>query len=122
MEQATWSAKKWCCFSNISDSTECSSHSSFWAFIKFPVKDLTSHCKYLDVMDTVGEMAVLVKFSPKREKILGSLIQNNEGVEKNETVGKKSESLDNLCATRWTVKARCFQNIITHHSCLQQPW
>ena len=67
-----------------------------------------------DVMGTIMETIVLVKFSPKREKMLGSLIKNVEGVEENITVSNNRESLDKLCASLWTVKAMFFQTIITH--------
>ena len=42
-------------------------------------------------MGTVGEITVLTKFSPKREKMLGSLIDNVEGVEETD---KKGASMD----------------------------
>ena len=51
------------------------------------------------VMGTIGEITVLVKFSPKRDKKLGSLIENVEGVDENENVSNKEQSLDSLCAT-----------------------
>ena len=57
--------------------TYCFGHS-----LSLAVKDLTSHCKILgDVMGTIMETIVLVKFSPRREKMLGSLIKNGEEVE-----------------------------------------
>ena len=37
---------------------------------------------------------MLVKFSPYREKMLDSFIKNVEGIEENETVGNKEETLD----------------------------
>ena len=44
--------------------TQCFEHS-----VSLAVKDLTSDCKLLDdTMGTVGEITVLVKFSPKRKK------------------------------------------------------
>lgn len=49
--------------------THCHGHS-----LSLAVKDLTASCKVLsDTMGTVGEICNVVKFSPKREKILGSL-------------------------------------------------
>ena len=51
-------------------------------------------------MGRVGEITVIVKFPPKREKMLGSLIESVEGVEEDETVNNKGESLDKLCTTR----------------------
>ena len=83
------------------------------------VKDLTAHCKILgDTMGTVGDITVL-KFSPKREKMLGSLINNVECIEKTDN---KGASLDKFCETRWTVRANCSQKVIDQYSCLQQLW
>ena len=84
------------------------------------VKDVTSNCEILgDGVGTVKEITVLVKFSPKREKMLGSLIENVEGVEENETISNKGEYLDELCATGWTFKAKRFQKTITNYSDIQ---
>ena len=69
--------------------THCYGHS-----LSLAVKDLTSNCKILgDTMGTVGEITVLIKYSPKREKMLGSLIENVEGLE--ESQEGKRDSLDN---------------------------
>ena len=56
----------------------------------------------------------LVKYSPKREKSLGVLSENVEG-EFDEDIENKSTSLDKLCLTRWTVRAKCFQKIIDYY-------
>lgn len=57
------------------------------------VKDLTSHCNILgDDVCTVKEITLPVKFSPKREKVLGSLTETVEGVKENETVSNKAKS------------------------------
>ena len=87
--------------------THCFGHS-----VSLAVKDLTSDCKLLgDTMGTVGEITVLVKFSPKREKMLRDINENIEGLDQ-EGLEVRRESLDKLCATRWTVRANCFQKII----------
>ena len=53
----------------------CHGHS-----LSLSVKDVTSGCKILnDTMGTVGEITVLLKYSPKREKMLGVLSENVEG-------------------------------------------
>ena len=49
-------------------------------------------------MGTVGEITVLVKFSPKREKMFGD-INDVEGLDQ-EGLEVRRESLDKLCATR----------------------
>ena len=52
--------------------THCHGHT-----LSLSVKDMTKQCKLLnDVIGTIGEITVLVKYSPKREQLLGS-IQNN---------------------------------------------
>ena len=51
--------------------------------------------------------------------MLGSLIENVEGVEENETISNKGEYLDELCATGWTFKAKRFQKTITNYSDIQ---
>ena len=71
-------------------------------------------------MRTVGEITVLIKYSPKREKMLGSLIENVEGLE--ESQEGKGDSLDKMPVTRWTVRANCFKKIIDHYNSLQQLW
>ena len=50
-------------------------------------------------MGTVGEITVLVKFSLKREKMLGDINENVEGLDQ-EGLEVRMESLDKLCATR----------------------
>ena len=47
------------------------------------IKSLTKDCTILrDVMGTVGEICVLVKYSAKREKVLGSIVETiDEGFE-----------------------------------------
>ena len=85
------------------------------------VKDLTSNCKILgDTMGAIGEIAVLIKYSPNRENMLGSLIENVEGLE--ESQEGKGDSLDKMSVTRWTVRENCFKKIIDHYNSLQQLW
>ena len=72
-------------------------------------------------MGTVGEITVLVKFSLKREKMLGDINENVEGLEQ-EGLEVRRESLDKLYATRWTVKANCFQKLMDQYDSLQQLW
>ena len=97
--------------------THCFAHS-----VTLAVKGLTSDCKLLcHTMGAVGEITVLVKFSPKREKTLGDINKNVEGLDQ-EGLEVKRESLDKLCATRWTVRANCLQKIIDQYNSLQQLW
>ena len=96
--------------------THCYGHS-----LSLAVKDLTSNCNILgDTMGTVGEITVLIKNSPKREKMLGSLTENVEGLE--ESQEGKGDSLDKMSVTQWTVRANWFKKIIDHYNSLQQLW
>ena len=53
-------------------STHCHGHS-----LSLSKKDANKQCRILnDVMGTVGEIAVLNEFSPKREKMLGAINEN----------------------------------------------
>ena len=88
--------------------TNCYGHS-----LSLSVKDVTSACKILDdTMGTVEEICILVKFSPRREKMLGS-IQDNFELESDEDAGECS-SLQKLSATRWTVRASSFLKILNN--------
>lgn len=70
-------------------------------------------------MGTVGEICVLVKYSPKREKMLGKINENIEGTfdETNRAI-----KLDKLCVTRWTVRANCFKKVIENYEALLTLW
>ena len=72
-------------------------------------------------MGTAGEICILVKYSPKREKILGSLYEITEG-ELDDTDKDNHTSLDKLCATRWMVRASCFNKILENYADLQKLW
>lgn len=98
--------------------THCHGHS-----LSLAVKDLTSECKVLaDTMGTVGEICVLVKYSPKREKMLGSIQENVEGEVDEEVFREESTTLDKLCVTRWTVRATCFLKILKNYDELFTLW
>ena len=95
--------------------TQCHGHS-----LSLAVKDLTSSCPVLsNTMGTAGEICILVKYSAKREKILGSLDEVTEG-ELDDTGKNKDTSLDKLCTTRWTVRAACFNKILEKYADLQK--
>ncbi len=96
--------------------THCHGHS-------LAVKDLAQTTKILDnTMGTVGEICVLVKFSPKREKMLGSIQENIEGEIADEVIREKRISLEKLCVTRWTVRAACFLKILSIYDELLTFW
>ena len=56
-------------------------------------------------MGTVGEICDLVKYSPKREKMLGKITDNVEEKFDEETTTQQASKLDKLCVTRWKVLA-----------------
>lgn len=99
--------------------THCHGHS-----LSLAVKDLTSSCDILsNTMATVGEICVLIKYSPKREKVLGTLDEDIEGeLCESETQNQKPVSIDKLCKTRWTVRASCFNKIFERYHALQSLW
>ena len=74
--------------------THCNGHS-----LSLSVKDLTSTCKILgDTMGTVGEITVQVKYSPKRERMLGDHRENIEIAD--DDMGSIITSIDKLSVTR----------------------
>ena len=85
--------------------THCHGHS-----LSLPVKFLTSNCNILkDSMSTAGEICILIKCSPKREKVLRKIVENIEGdLSKELWAGKISK----LSTTRCTVRTSCFPKII----------
>ena len=80
--------------------THCHYHS-----LNLSIKDVTRSSKMLsDVMDTAGEISVLIKFSLKRERLLENLkeqIKNSEQITPNK-----------ITTTRWTVRASALLKII----------
>ena len=90
----------------------CHGHS-----LSLSVKDTTKNCKLLsDTMDKAKEIVSLIKFSPKRENLLGELKGNLEGPE------SEAKGIRDLCPTRWTVRACCFQRILDNYAALLQEW
>ena len=73
--------------------THCHGHS-----LSLSVKDTTKNCKLLsNTMDAVKETVTLIKFSPKREKLLGDIKENLEEAD------SAAKGIIGLCPTRWTV-------------------
>ena len=97
----------------IAVAIHCQGHS-----LSLSVKLMTKECDILhDVMGVVGEICILVKFSPKREHLLGSISDNIEK-EDSETFKK----LKKFSATRWTVRAECMKIVIDNYESLLQLW
>ena len=73
-------------------------------------------------MATAGEITTLVKYSPKREQLLGEIKQNIEIEHADDELYNNIESLSKLCATRWTVRATAMRKIITNYQMLFNLW
>ena len=92
--------------------THCHCHS-----LNLSVKSTTEQCKLLkDTLDTIREICILVKYSPKREKLLGNIQENIEGEQQPRT------TLDKLCPTRWTVRAACYNKLIILYNSVFKLW
>ena len=71
-------------------------------------------------MGTVAEITTLVKYSPKREQLLGTIKENI--VFEHEESFEEIESLSKLCVTRWTVRAAAFQKVMSNYAQLMKLW
>ena len=108
-------AKQICDIHPKAHATHCHAHS-----LSLCVKNTTSSCKTLsNAMDIAREIVALVKYSPKREKVLGDIKEN---VEQNSDDYDKKAGLSKLSATRWTVRALCFQRILDNYDSLMMLW
>lgn len=95
--------------------THCHAHS-----LSLSVKDTTKHVKILrDTMGTAGEIILLVKYSPKREKVLGKL---KDLVECDEEEVFNANGILKLSETRWTVRADCFKRVLDNYQYLMKLW
>ena len=95
--------------------THCQAHS-----LNLGVKDMASKCKLLsDTMNTSREIVKLIKYSPKRQNLLGEIKSNVE--EAAEDISPVLGILP-LCPTRWAVRANCFHRILENYSALLQEW
>ena len=86
------------------------------------VKDTTKQCRLLnDILGVVGEITILVKYSPKRENLLGTVQQNLQfDEEKEDEIGVTSFS--KLCVTRWTVRATTYMKVLSNYDPLLNLW
>ena len=73
-----------------------------------------------DTVNNTNEIVKLVKFSPKRENLLGQIKSNIEMEDEEE--GISASGLTKFCATRWTVRATCFQRVIDTYDALLKLW
>jgi len=88
--------------------THCHGHS-----LSLSIKDANKQCRILsETMGTAGEIIVLIKFSPKRERILGAINENIEvSSDGDNDVFEKVTTLSKLSVTRWTVRANAFNKV-----------
>ena len=94
--------------------SQCQGHT-----LSLSVKDTTKSSRLLgEVMATAGEITTLVKYFPKREQLLGEIKQNIEVEYADDELYNNIESLSNLCATRWTVRATARRKIIANYQML----
>ena len=95
--------------------THCHCHS-----LSLSVKASTKGCDVLDnTMNTSKEVVTLIKYSPKREKILGAIKDN---IEANNDDEDSTPGVAKFSMTRWTVRASCFSRIYTNYQALQDTW
>ena len=68
-------------------------------------------------MSNTNEIVKLVKYSPKRKNLLGELKSNL--IEDDDA---KADGLTKFSATRWTVRAVCFQRVLDNYEALLELW
>ena len=84
-------------------------------------KDVSKECSSVhNALGTAGEICVLVKYSPKRENLLGDIQKSIEFAD--ETSDNNIVTLDKLCPTRWTVRAECYKKILEAYEPLFDLW
>ena len=84
-------------------STHCHGHS-----LSLSVKDATNH-----------EIVKLVKYSPKRENLLGELKKNLQYEGDEDVI---AGGLTNFSATRWMIRAICFERVIDNYDAIIKLW
>ena len=96
--------------------THCHCHS-----LSLSLKNTTKESKILsDTMDVSREIVQLIKYSPKRENMLGAVKENLEQEEADDE--SKPRGLAQFSATRWTVRATCFKRIFQNYEALMETW
>ena len=95
--------------------THCHAHS-----LSLGVKDVVKDVKILsDTMSTTKEIVTLVKYSPKRQNILGNIRQNLRSEDDDDF---SPGNVLKFCPTRWTVTAKCYKRILDNYDALLQLW
>jgi hypothetical protein len=99
--------------------THCQGHS-----LNLGIKTTMTNSKQLkDVMGTVTEIITLVKYSPKREAMLGNIkdLIHFESQHTDNEIGI-APTLDKLSATRWTVRGNAYHKIQSNYNALMKLW
>ena len=96
--------------------THCHGHS-----LNLLVKDATKSNRLInDVLEIVFEITRLIKFSPKREQLLGAVKENFE-IDNDDSL-EQNDSLAKICSTRWTVRTNAFNKVINNFGPLFELW
>lgn len=95
--------------------THCHGHS-----LSLTVKDTVKDCQVPShTLDTAKELVVLIKYSPKREAILGDIKEN---IEEESCCKERVGGILKLCPTRWTVRLACYERILVNYTSLLKLW
>ena len=90
--------------------------------LSLSVKDAMKSSRLLsDIMGTVAEITTLIKYSPKRENLLGKIKENLE-FDDEEDDYESINSLTKLCVNRWTVRATAFKRVMDNYQQLHDLW
>lgn len=95
--------------------THCHAHS-----LSLGVKDTVKSCAILsETINTSKEIVTLIKYSPKREAMLGVVQDNIEGEVDDEY---RVPGMVKFCPTRWTVTAACYKRLLDNYASLLKVW
>jgi len=87
--------------------THCFDHA-----LNLSVNDTIRHSTAIkDCLDTCFEIVKLIKFSPKCDAMLNRI---------EEEIGRFFPSIQSMCPTRWTVRAKAVTSIIANYKHLMQ--
>ena len=90
--------------------THCRGHS-----LSLSIKDANKQCRILS--ETAGEIIVLIKFSQKRERMLGAINEKIEvSSDGDNDLFEKVTALSKLSVTRWTIRANAFNKVNSLYS------
>ena len=89
--------------------THCYGHA-----LNLAVADVLKECSSVrDVLDTVGEISRLLKFSPKRDSQFEKL---------KDSISPETSGFRTLCPTRWTVRATSLLSVMENFEVFQEFW